>query len=190
MVARGMSAHDAGVAGGIIMNAAPVLRRFLAATVIAAVAAASPASATSVLLYSNDFESPNVPLLVQCGKSLDQRGINFLYGEPGFTYNQEFTVEGITVDDPSNLYSDPQGNGGQYSIGMQTAQQNDRLAVTFDRQALPFINVGMDLSSIDVSGCGGPFGVAVPVMQVSLVDSPGGTFHFAQTVLDTDTMTG
>ena len=64
------------------------------------------------------------------------------------------------------------------------------LALTFNRQGFAFLNVGFDLSSIDVSGCGGPFGVAAPVMQVSLLDSPGGAFDFGQTVLDTATIPG
>jgi hypothetical protein len=41
-----------------------------------------------------------------------------------------------------------------------------------------------------VNGCGGPFGVDVPVMQVSLLDSPGGVFSFADPVLDSGTITG
>jgi hypothetical protein len=133
---------------------------------------------TTIVLYSNDFETPNTPLSVNCGNSLDIRGINFLYGTPGFTYQQVFTVEGIVVDDPSNLYTDPSGIGGRYALGMLTNVQNDMLALTFDAMGRDFVNVGFHLSAIDVSGCGGPFGVNNPIMQVSLYDTPNGTFTF------------
>jgi hypothetical protein len=73
---------------------------------------------------------------------------------------------------------------------MLSTAEDDKLALTFNRQGRSFVNVGLDLSSIDVSGCGGPFGVAMPVMRVSLLDSPGGVFAFDQIVLDTDTITG
>ena len=148
------------------------------------------ALAQSVVLYTNDFESPNVPIAINCGNSLDTRGINFLYGTPGFAFSQQFTVEAVVHADAQGLYSDPEGNGGAYSLGMLATYQDDKLALTFDAQGRAFVNVGLDLSSIDVNGCGGPFGVAVPVMQVSLLDSPGGVFDFGQPVLDTDTLTG
>jgi hypothetical protein len=73
---------------------------------------------------------------------------------------------------------------------MLSSAQDDKLALTFDAQGRAFVNVGLDLSSIDVAGCGGPFGVAAPVMRISLLDSPGGNFDFGQTVLDTKTITG
>jgi hypothetical protein len=142
----------------------------------------------SVVLYTNDFESPNVPIVINCGNSLDTTGINALYGSAGFVFNQVNTVEAVSVKQA--LYSDPEGNGGNYALGMLSTAEDDKLALTFDAQGRAFVNVGLDLSSIDVSGCGGPFGVATPVMRISLLDSPGGTFAFNQSVLDTQTMTG
>ena len=142
----------------------------------------------SVVLYTNDFESPNVPIVINCGNSLDTSGINTLYGSPGFVFNQVNTVEAVSVKQA--LYSDPEGNGGTYALGMLSTAEDDKLALTFDAQGRAFVNVGLDLSSIDVSGCGGPFGVATPVMRVSLLDSPGGTFSFGQSVLASQTMTG
>jgi len=144
----------------------------------------------SVVLYSNDFETPNVPLVVNCGNSLDARGVNFLYGNEEFVYNQVHSVEAVLIDDLSDLYTDPEGIAGDVALGMLSSAQNDLLALTFDRQGFRYLNVGFHLSSIDVSGCGGPFGVAVPVMAVSLLDSPGGTFNFSQTALDTGLATG
>jgi hypothetical protein len=144
----------------------------------------------TVVLYSNNFESPNVPLAVNCGNSLDTRGINFLYGKPGFTYDQVFTVEGVSINDPLHLYSDPEGKGGNYAIGMLTSAQDDKLALHFSKQGHSIINVGFDLSSIDVNGCGGPFGVSVPKMKVSLLNTPSGPFSFNAPVLSTQTLTG
>ncbi|HMV65674.1 MAG TPA: thrombospondin type 3 repeat-containing protein [Myxococcota bacterium] len=138
----------------------------------------------STVLYSNDYETPNQPLTVNCGNSLDSRTIDSLWGAVGFRYNQLFTVEGLTIDDPSNLYANPQGYGGRYAIGMLSSAQDDRLALTFDYRALPYINVGLRLSAIDVSGCGGPFGVGTPRMHIILHDTPSGTFAWGDPVLD------
>jgi hypothetical protein len=153
-------------------------------------AAAATAAAQSVLLYENDFETPNVPVIINCGNSLDTRGINLLYGTAGFVFNQVNTVEAITLEDSQGVYADPEGNGGTYSLGMLSVAEDDKLALTFDSQGRDFVNVGLDLSSIDVNGCGGPFGVAAPVMAISLLDSPGGLFNFGQSVLDSGTITG
>jgi Thrombospondin type 3 repeat len=158
--------------------------------VLAALAVTRVALGQSVVLYTNDFESPNVAIVINCGNSLDTRGINFLYGSAGFVFNQQFTVEAVVHDDLQGLYADPEGNGGTYSLGMLSTAEDDKLALTFDAQGRAFVNVGLDLSSIDVNGCGGPFGVAAPAMRISLLDSPGGTFAFNQTVLDTGTITG
>jgi hypothetical protein len=165
-------------------------RRFASATLVALLAVPGAALGQSVVLYSNDFESPNVPVAINCGNSLDTRGIDFLYGAPGFVFHQVNTVEQVVHADPSGKYSNPEGVGGNLSLGMLAAAEDDKLALTFDRQGRTFINVGLHLSSIDVNGCGGPFGVDVPILRVSLLDSPGGTFDFGQTVLDTDTITG
>jgi hypothetical protein len=163
--------------------------RFPRTTVVAAlVALAVTARAQSVVLYTNDFESPNVPVVIDCGNSLDTRGINFLYGTAGFTFSQQNTVEAVVHADIGAYYSDPEGKGGAYSIGMLSTAQDDKLALTFDAEGRAFVNVGLDLSAIDVQGCGGPFGVAVPVLRISLLDSPGGVFDFNQTVLDTKTL--
>mgnify|MGYP000024967525 CR=1 FL=1 len=135
--------------------------------------------ATSQVLYSNNFETPNTPLLVACGNALDARGINFLYGSPAFQFTQVNTVEGVVLADPAALYKNPSGQGGKYALGMLSNLQNDKLALTFAVTGKPFLNVGFDLSAIDVSGCGGPFGVAVPVMNVSLYESQGAAHNFA-----------
>lgn len=146
---------------------------------------ASSASAQTVVLYANDFEHPNVTPAVNCGNSLDTRGIDLLYGAPGFRYQQTFTVEAVLISDAQGLYTDPSGVGGAYALGLLSTAENDLLALTFDRQGRQFLNVGLDLSAIDVFGCGGPFGVAQPELRLSLYDSPDG-FSFAApgTLLD------
>jgi hypothetical protein len=135
-------------------------------------------SQATIVLYSNDFETPNVPIMVNCGNSLDTRTIDSLYGQPGFSYQQTNTVEAVVLDDPSNLYSNPSGEGGLYALGMLSTVQDDMLALTFDAMGRDFVNVGFNLSSIDVSGCGGPFGTNIPIMQVTLYDTPTGSFSF------------
>lgn len=146
----------------------------------------------SQVLYTNDFETPNMPLVASCGNSLDPIGINALYGSSDFVFQQVYTVEGVTVHDPSGLYTDASGIGKNYSLGMLSELQDDLLALTFEVTGNSFLNVGFDLSAIDVSGCGGPFQTAVPVMQVRLYDSPSGDFAFNQpgTLLDQGEVTG
>jgi hypothetical protein len=158
--------------------------------VLLALGLPAAAGAQSVVLYANDFETPNQAVVINCGNSLDITGINTLYGQPGFTYNQVNTVEAVSIVDNQALYSDPEGKGGAFALGMLAEYQDDLLALTLSRQGHAFVNVGFDLSSIDVNGCGGPFGVDVPVMRVSLLDSPGGVFDFNQTVLDSEDVTG
>ena len=65
----------------------------------------------SILLYSNDFETPNQAIVINCGNSLDITPIQTLYGTAGFTYNQINTVEAVSIADSQGLYSDPEGNG-------------------------------------------------------------------------------
>jgi hypothetical protein len=167
----------------------------LAAADAACVATGSPgqlAAGDSVVLYTNDFEHPNQPLAITCGNSLDPSGINVLYGTPTFMFAQTNTVEGVVIHDPAGMYRNPSGQGGAYALGMLSTLQDDHLALTFPATGKPFLNVGLDLSSIDVAGCGGPFGTTAPVMQVSLYDTATATFDFAApgTLLDHGTITG
>lgn len=156
---------------------------------LASLLCAHTAGATEVL-YANDFETPNVPIAVNCGNSLDSRTIDQLFGTADFKYAQVNTVEGVSLQDPAGLYKNPAGTGGKYAIGMLSAYQDDKLGLTFDAGKRAFVNVAFDLSSIDVQGCGGPFGVDKPVMRVSLVDSPGNVFSWSGTVLSQAELTG
>jgi hypothetical protein len=76
-------------------------RRIATAALVALFAIPAAALGQSVVLYSNDFESPNVPVVINCPNPLDTRGIELLYGAPGFVFNQQFTVEAVVHADPS-----------------------------------------------------------------------------------------
>ena len=148
----------------------------LSAVFIVGIAGVDIASAQSAALYSNDFESPNEPLMGTCTPVLDQRNINRLFGTEDFQFQQVFTVEGFLLSgDPE--YSDPEAVGGRHAIGLLSVIQDDLLALIFDAGASTFLNVGFHLSSTEVRGCGGLlFAVAVPVMRVTAYDAPGGVF--------------
>jgi hypothetical protein len=75
---------------------------------------------------------------------------------------------------------------------MLSTYQDDLLALTFQATDKNFLNVGFDLAGLDVQGCGGPFGVDVPIMQVSLYDTSTETFDFGApgTLLDQGEVTG
>jgi hypothetical protein len=167
----------------------------LLALTMTAVFSSNTTLAQTITLYQNDFESPNVPPAIACGYAIDTRTINSLYGGQGGEFAQINTVETVLINEPAAFgtpqeYSDPEGKGGNYAIGMLSSLQNDRLALTFDGQGLPFVNVGMDISSIDVFSCGGPVGVAAPSYTIRLLDSPGGVFNWSDAVLDEVTIIG
>jgi hypothetical protein len=153
---------------------------------------ADAGQAQSAVLYRNDFETPNMPLEIGCGNSLDQRGINALYGTPSVMFAQVNTVEGLSIHDSALRYSDPSGRAGNYAIGLQTSQEDDLLALTFAATGRRYLNVGLDLSSIEIEGCGGPFGTAAPQLRVSLYDSAAAVFDFNTrgVLLDQKTLDG
>ncbi len=189
--AAGSGGAAAGV-GGAAGGASGAAGCRLAAGGADAGGAGAGGAASSVVLYSNDFETPNVPLAVNCGSSLDNRAINLLYGTPTFGFSQTFTVEGVVIHDPEGRYADPEGTGKSYAVGIQNKDQDDHMGLTLAVTGRSFLNVGFDLSSIDVSGCGGPFGVAAPAIQVALYDTPTGVFDFGSpgTLLDQGMVTG
>lgn len=146
--------------------------------------AAHAQSARTVVLYENDFEKPNMPLVVDCGNSLDTRGINALFGTKDFMFVQDFTVEAVFLHDPAGKYSNQGESHGQYAVGMLSTVQDDKLALAFDSKGFPFINIGLALSSIDVQGCPNDmFGVSTPKLQITLLDRPEDIVDYAQTEL-------
>ena len=146
------------------------------------------------VLYNNDFESPN-GFVDTTGKDVSQQSINALYDQPGFLFQQVWTVETLEINGGvafGNGYSDPSGVGGNYALGMLSSVQDDKLALTFDVGGFNFLNAGLDISAIDLDGAGGPFGIAQPVYRASLYDSPGGVFNINApgTLLDQTDLTG
>lgn len=144
--------------------------------------------AETITLYQNDFETPNVAINLAC-YAIDGNSINNVYGTVDDVFSQVNTVETLAINTPQSFgvpkaYSDPQGIGGNYAISMLNTSYGDRLGLTFDSEGKPFINVGMDISAIDVYGCGGPFGIADPKYRISLLDSPGGVFGWSDVPLD------
>ena len=156
------------------------------------------AAGQSVLLYENDFERPLSTPTTGCSPDLDQTSVNTLYRGTatgtggGGEFAQEFTVETILLNGPNNQYSDSLGLGGDYAIGMLSTLQNDRLALTLNAQRLPFINLSLLLTPLNVPGCGGPFELDTAQLTVTVYDTPGGTFSFSSpgTQLDLDTLRG
>ena len=143
--------------------------------------AIAPVAAQTVVLYDQDFENPN-GFIDTSGIDVSQQSVNSLYGNqpPGFSFAQQFTVETLNVTGDNafgNGYSDPSGIGGDYAIGLLSSVQNDLLGLSFNVGNNDFLNVRLDISSIDLSGLGGPFiplGGQVPVFEFTLFDNPSG----------------
>jgi hypothetical protein len=165
---------------------------------LSVVLGASITQAATVVLYDQDFESPNG--FVNDGGDVNIfRTVNQLYGNqpPGFTFAQNFTVETLLITGNQAFgtgYSDPSGKGGNYALGLLSDVQNDLLGLSFNVGANRFLNVRLDISSIDLSVFSGPFvpvsGLA-PVFEFTLFDNPSGTTGLGGgTILDTLQATG
>ena len=109
----------------------------------ALLASLSHAALAGTVLASEDFEHPNQPLVVNCGNSLDTVGIATLWGRPGASFLQYYTVEGVVIEDPAGQYENPSGFGGQYAIGMLSNLEDDRLFLTVNARALPVVGVAL-----------------------------------------------
>lgn len=150
-------------------------------------------TAERIVLYSNDFEEPNENVNPGGCPPINQRGINRFYGTNENVFNQRFTVEVFIVDSMWNStvpYADPEGRAGSYAISMLSQFQHDLLGLGFSTFGKAFINVAMDISSIDIPCAFGPFGIAAPIFRVSLLDDPSGTVPLTGVALDFADMTG
>ncbi len=138
-------------------------------------------AATTTVLYSQNFENP--ASFVNDGGDVNIfNSVNTLYGgQPsGFNFAQAFTVETLFVNGSQAFgtgYSDPSGIGGNYTLGMLSNRQNDKLGLSFDIGNNDFLNVRLDISSIDLSVFGGPFvpNGTKPIFEFTLYDNPSGT---------------
>jgi hypothetical protein len=169
----------------------PYFRLFGALFTVSLTCVGAPlVAAQEITLYENDFEQPNQPVDVSCGNSLDQSGINATYGKAGYNFIEQYSVETIVLHDPMGKYSGQGNQNGDYALGMLGSVQDDKLAFRFDVQGQQYLNVAMDVSSIDVDGCGGPFGVETPVFKVSLLEDAQGDFDWNAKKLDEKTLEG
>jgi hypothetical protein len=145
-------------------------------------------------LYRNDFEDPNATVQRGSCNPISQTPVNTYYGTSENQFNQQGSVETFlqmeSFWNSTTRYSDPDGRGRNYSIGMLRSRDNDLLALSFDAKNFNFVNVGMDISSIDLPCAGGPFGIEDPIFRVSAIDSPDGVPRLTGTVLDSANMTG
>lgn len=87
-------------------------------------------------------------------------------------------------------YADPQSRAGQYAISMLATVNDDLLGLGFDTFGKTFINIAMDISSIDIQCEDGPFGIEDPIFRVSLLDDPSGSVPLTGTPLDFADMEG
>lgn len=158
--------------------------KLLTSTVIAAALTLAPAYAgAQTLLYNQNFESPNVPPTFNSA-DVSSETVNSLYGgQPaGFSFAQDHTVETLRIGGSGAFgvgYSDPAGTGGGYVIGFLSSLQDDLLGLSFNVGTFDFLNVRADISSIDLSCCGGEFvnngdPSSIPIFRFSLFDNPGG----------------
>ncbi|MGB0165962.1 MAG: T9SS type A sorting domain-containing protein [Luteibaculum sp.] len=137
----------------------------------------------SNVVFENDFENPFHTNFKNCAPDFAQNLVKELYGD---IFDQQWTVETMQINGPAGQYHDPQGVGGDYCLGMLGRIQDDKIAFTFDRKDLDFVNLRMDVSAIDVPKCGGPFGVNVPKFNFKLYNTPSGVWNFNKpgTLLD------
>jgi len=157
---------------------------------IALLAFSNAQSAT--ILYDQDFENP-AAFVNNAGDVNIFNQINTLYGNQptGFSFAQAFTVETLLVTGDQAFgtgYSDPAGTAGNYALGMLSGLQNDLLGLSFNIGSNDFLNVRMDISSIDLSVFGGPFVSlgAIPTFEFTLYDNPtGGNGLGGGTILST-----
>ena len=79
------------------------VRRLIGSLLWLAALPAAGVRADSVTLYSNDFETPNTPIQINCGNSLDTRSINEPgTNDPGLYFKIPF-VENVVTYDKRNL---------------------------------------------------------------------------------------
>jgi hypothetical protein len=164
---------------------------------------AAPAVAGE-LIYFQDFERPQG--YVNDGGDLNiYRTVNQNYGDQpkGFRFAQQYTVETLNVSGShrgarsaafGDGWRDPSGWGGNFAIGMLSDFQDDRLGLVFNLWGRRYLNLTVDISSIDVSEWAGPHvaeGGEVPVFAFTLYASGSASpaTHSGQQ-LDQQTVTG
>jgi PEP-CTERM motif-containing protein len=154
-------------------------------------------SAAAVTLFQNDFESPvGIIIPFGCCGDASQQNVNTLYGT---SFQQTNTVETLAINGPQNVYSDPDGIGGNFALGMLESVQNDLLSLTFDTAGLRFLNLSWDIAAVGIDQPGGlpstpTFLTGASTYTLTLFNTPGGVFNINSpgsfTALDQQTVTG
>ena len=167
------------------------------ALAFAAMLGVSPAAAGE-LLYFQDFERPN-GYVNDLDDTNGRRTVNDNYGDdpPGFRFAQRHTVETLNISGSARGrgsaafgrgYRDPSGWGGNFAIGMLSDVQDDRLGLAFHLRGHRFLNLVLDISSIDVTGRSRTFvpePVPAPLFTFTVYAATSGTPAIAGTrVLD------
>lgn len=157
-----------------------------------------------MVLYKQNFEEPR-RYNNDGGDANIHTTINDNFGEepPGFSFAQAYTVEILNITGSArggrsaafgSGYADPDGRGGNFAIGMLSPYQPDLLGLSFDIGRFPYFNIGIDISSADLSDFAGPFVDAdgeVPVFAFTLFDNPTGRVTTGDgVILDSHTLTG
>lgn len=143
----------------------------------------------ATILLDQDFESPNSFVSTS---DVDGRPVNVLYANQptGFSFGNTFTVETVNVTDSVNPsdsqrsfgsiggYQGDLAQSGNFVVGMLSSVQDDRLGLTFDTGGFRFLNIQIDITSLDLDCCGAPFifadGVGyAPTFRFSLFDDSG-----------------
>lgn len=174
------------------------MRALLLSVPLAAFSFASETLGQTIQLFVNDFSSPVSTPSGNCGPDLCITPVNSLWQGTGTgtggggTWKQVYTVETLLINGSGDIYTDSTGQGGDYCLGMLSTYQNDKVALTLFSDTLPYVNLYMDVSAIDLVACSGPFGTAVPSFRVSVHDSPNGVFNINNPgpPLDVDTIHG
>lgn len=172
-------------------------RTFLAAML----AFSATATQASVLLYSQNFENPDLAAFNSfAGPDASAASVNSIYANQpaGFTFAQQFTVETLRVGGNQAWggagFQDPQSTAGSYVVSMLSHAQNDLLGLSFNIGAYKFFNFQLDISSIDLNFWGGrfvPTGGLAPSFRLSLYDNPTGVANVGTaTLLDSVDITG
>jgi hypothetical protein len=174
--------------------------RYVAGLGVAVLALLSAPTDAAIVLYSQNFENP-VGFVNDGGDINIFRPVNQLYGNqpPGFAFAQANTVETLLLTGNQAFgtgYSDPQGIGGNYALGMLSgfSSENDLLGLSFNVQGQNFLNFRVNISSVDLDRFGCPCNSAtgsVASFDVLLFDNPTGSTSLSGngTVLDSERIT-
>lgn len=142
------------------------------------------------ILYENDFESPKVPWTAASGgcPMLGAASVNTYYGRTNNTFSQVASVETFRIGSPyppisGGAYVDPEGTGGQYSIGM-VPSSSDSLSLGFNLAGRRYIRIMLDVSPIDIAYCSSFYRGEDSQFRISLLDDPTGAVPTSGTVLD------